>query len=825
MNCLAYRVERVATFIVAISVLMSISALYLPDKAAAQSSSAGQNVLVDPARPIIYWAGAEGNDLKFINSSDGVIIDSIVVGEQPSSICLSSDGTALYVALPLYKCIVVVDVDSHSITGNISLPFDPLSIRLDGNGFMYVSGTGSDSGRIFSVNMNTWKVKGDVAPGSGDLVIEISPDGSILLAMQIDSNPVKIYKYGIDAGNFNYVDVDNHDLGSYLQQEAVDWARGRIYLASTGPYGIQLVSVDTLDELGLYPMDANPSSVAMSNDGRFVYGANENNYQPALWMFNATSGDLVGKMSLGSSIDLLAIGHDFRSAYIGPSIQRIPLTPVIDHLYPVHLSVLGYTPRYFAMGLSGGVPHYDGQNATIYVDGVPLSIYPFDVLGDWTYFRADFSQVLPEGNHNFSVALRWMDQILWGNATFVVDRDAPDALRPMLTQVTPSNGSIELVEPLTIGCRIVYTSSDFVTEGGWIMLDDYNMSTAFTLESLTASSTSPLSLGWHNVSAYVYWDGGLGCARTNWSFLVMHGPLLTPVFPAEDQVLTQMPDHIEVAIDLMDTGGNVSAPLLFLDYNALETVIGYNGTMWANITPLTRAGNHEARATLDWQGGRAMLSWQFELDMFVGPTGEVLTHYKYKDEFSLLVPQGESWSIETDAEVAGSVFPLVMSGPVIDEFMTNVIVQSGHDSAVEETEAYLQDQLDRAIDDLEQSGIDVTLVVVPELRYVDNHTAYVATIQWYGYAMYQEVAIIASEAHEMIWTIILSVNMNGFGSYSRMFDDMVDSFTIEMEPISALNDLAQEGIGLGIAALAGGLAGAIVWLTRKRRPPISPLRP
>lgn len=803
-------------------VLASLTVLSVPGSFAAQSLAAGQDVLSDPVKPIIYWAGADGNDLKFVNSSTGDIIDSIVVGDGPTSICLSPDGATLYVAIPSYKCVVVVDANSHSITRNISLSFYPLSVRLDGKGFMYVSGSYENAGWVYSIDMRTWKVRNSVVVDWGKMVIETSPDGSTLLAMQMGSSPVKIYKYGINSGVFNYLDVDNHDLGSNLQGEKVDWARGRIYLASGGAYGVELVSTATLDRLGFWPMDAYPTCVALSSDGSFVFGAHDNWYERWLWVFNATDGSLMGKMYLNRSIEHLAIAHDLKNAYIGPPIQRIPLAPVIEHFYPAPGCLLGFSPTYFTVRFGRGMQDVDGQNATAAVDATTLALRPYDMDGYWVYFIADFNQTLSEGVHNFSVSLPWIGQVVWKNATFTIDRDSPQSLKPMLYPDEPLNCSIQLAIPLVIRARIVYTHSDWVVQGGWILLDGLNLSVVFNPQTLSAVYNDTPSLSWHNISACAYWDGGLGKAWANWSFLVMQGPLMTPLYPAKDQVLTQMPDHIEVALDLRDTGGNVSAPQLYLDSLPILTAITPNGTMRGDITSTIEGGTHRIKATLNWAAGKATLTWEFELDMFIGPTGEVLVRHEYKDEFSLLVPSGSNWILEEDSEISGQVFPLVMYGPTIGNFRTNVIVEHGSDRSVEESESYLQEQLDKAFEELEQSGIGVTMIGAPELRYVDNHTAYVATIQLEGYSVYQEFAIIASEDHEMVWVIILSTSISEFNSYSNMFDEMLESFKIEMKPASIWGNLDQAAIGIGIAALAGAASGAIVWLTRKRRGPVGP---
>lgn len=805
-------------------ILCSLMVVSVPDHAAAETAVPGQDILLDPVKPVIYWAGADGNDLRFINSSTGEVIDSIVLGAGPSSMGLSSDGAVLYVAIPSFNCILTVDTGTRSVTGNISLSFSPWSMRLDGGNFMYISGAGDHSARIYSVDTRTWKVKNSVEPGLYNMYIEVSPDGSTLLAFETGFSPVKICKYGINSGSFTYLDIDNHDLGSYLRNEVVDWARGKIYQVSGSPYGIEIVSIATLDNLGFYPMDAYPSCVAMSNDGRFVYGIHDGIYDGSLWMYNATDGSFVGSMSVGSSISNLAIAHDLRSAFIGPPIRRVALTPSIEPLYPAPEEVYGYTPTYFKMRFGGGLGQLDGQNATATVDGAPLSLYPYDMDGYWMYFMSNFNETLADGVHSLNVSLPWLGQNVWDNSTFTIDRSSPQSLRPALNPNSPLDGSIQREIPLTISAWIVYTTSDWPAQGGWILMDDLNLSTVFNPQMLSAACDAP-SLGWRNISACVYWDDGLGKAWANWSFLVMQGPLMTPIFPAVSEVLTEMPDHIEVALDLRDTGGNVSAPQLYLDSRPIQTVITPNGTMRGEISSTISGGTHIVQATLNWAAGKASISWEFELDMFVGPRGEVLVRYEYRDEFSLLVPSGPTWVVEKDSEISGDVFPLVMYGPVIGNFRTNIIVQSGKDRSVEESESYLQEQLDIALEELEESGFDATIVGAPELRYVDNHTAYLVTIELYGYSIYQRIAIIASEEHEMVWVIILSSNMIDFGPYSMMFDEMVDSFDINMEPATSWGLLREAAIGLGLAALVGAASGALVWLTRRRRGSVGPKPP
>jgi hypothetical protein len=723
----------------------------------------------------------------------------------------------LYVAIPSYKCVVIVDSNTHAITGNISTSFFPLSVRLDGNGFMYVSGTSADAGWVFSIDMRNWRVKNSVSVSWGDMVIEISTDGSTLLAMMMGSSPVKIYKYGINSGVFTYLDVDNHDLGSNLQGEKVDWTRGRIYLASGGAYGVELVSTDTLDRLGFWPMAAYPRCIALSSDGNFVFGAHDDWYERRIWLFNATDGHLLGSVYVNRTIEHLAISTDLRTAFIGPPISNVSLAPVIEQLYPAPGALLGYSPTFFTMRFGPGVQDIDASNATAAIDSLPLALSQYDMDGYWSYYRADYSQILAEGIHYINISLPWIDGVAWKNATFTIDRDSPLAIAPTLYPNEPASESIHTTIPLVMSASVVYRNSDFVVQGGWMYLDGINITTVFADESLTAYLNDSMSIGRHNISAYAYWDGGLGKTWANWSFIVMEGPVMTPIYPADGQVLEELPDHLEVAIDYRDTGGNVSSAQLYIDYEPILTTMTPNGTMRASIDGMLKTGNHTGRATLNWVGGMASVTWWFTVDVFVGPNDELLSRYQYKDEFSLPVPHGIDWKVAEDSDISGVVYPLVISGPTFTSFMTNIIVTSQKDSRVEETEAYLDDQLDQAIADLEDSGMTALMVGTPELRTVDNHTALVATIQLEGYSVYQKIALIASEDHQMMWVIIFSINLSQYSAYNDMFEDMINGFEIEMKPVKLTESLGQAVIGIGIAALAAAISGTLVWITRKKR--------
>ena len=804
---------------IVVMVLSSIAIVAIPDKAEAGFVTGGQDVLLDPARPVIYWAGSEGNDLKFINSSTGETIESLMLGTGPSALCLDPNGTTLYISFPSTQRIVAVDVISRSVSQTITLSFSPLSIGLDGKGYAYVSGTGAQQGWLYSLDMNTWTVMSSVNLQSSDLVVEVNPAGTTLLAIEREVIPSDVFKYEINAGSFTHAGTANSNT-HLPQQVAVDWSRSRLYITTkVGTDGIIIISTDTLGYIGSYPMGYFPSCVFITDDGKYVYGTSDNYTDPAklLWMYNATDGSLMGTMDLATSATSLVVSHDLKNAYIGLPIQRISLLPLITPQNPDNGSVLSYTPRFFSVEFSGGLPNFEEQNASAYIDSSPLSLSrDTNYLTRWVY-KAEFNSTLAEGNHTFSASQLWNEQLVWGNTTFMVDRDDPLAVGPSLSSKYPMSGSIVPSTPLDIVSQVVYRSSDQYFEGGVISLDGVNLSTSVGSNTISAHHGSNMSTGLHSVVSRVFWDDGLGVAWANWSFTAMNGPMLTPIFPAAGQVLTGMPDHIEVAVDRRDFQGTLSAPRVSLDGNYFYAWLTPEGNMVANLTKTLKSGNHSATATLTWVAGQATTTWNFELDMFVGPRNELLVEYQYGHEFRMLVPNGTDWSLEEDSAIEGEEFPVVMYGPAYTGFTTNIIVTGGKDPSVEESEEYLSGQLDEAIRGLEDAGYDVVTVVAPVLKHINNLTAYVAVIQPRGYGIYQAVAIIASEAHESTWVMILSIHIAHYNDYSDMFDRMVDSFTMDVESGSSLSDVELAALGIGIAAIGCGIAGSAFWLSRRRR--------
>src|SRR5438876_435860 len=80
------------------------------------------------------------------------------------------------------------------------------------------------------------------------------------------------------------------DVGENPLHPAGDWDAGRAYLVSGGPYGIVVLAVSNVTQVGWLPMGAYPQGVALMRNRHVVIGVHRNFYDAALWVFNTTTG-------------------------------------------------------------------------------------------------------------------------------------------------------------------------------------------------------------------------------------------------------------------------------------------------------------------------------------------------------------------------------------------------------------------------------------------------------------------------------------------------------------------------------------------------------
>ncbi len=418
----------------------------LPSPSVAYKTTGGisingdQEILADPARPIIYWAHPNANSLSFLDAYTGNEISTIIVGPGPMSVDLSPDRSWLYVAVAGANQTVVINASSKAIARAIPLEFSPLSVRAGPNDRLYVSG--AQDGIVRILNATTGLVLDAIAPMNAPLpwLLEVSPDGLYILVHLLTNWQERIGKYGVAGDRFTFLAGDSQDLGENFYHMAIDWAGGLAYLVSGTPYGIEIVSLSDLTRLGWLPMSNYPAGVGVMPGRNVVIGIHRNFGDGALWVFNASTRAQVNKVPIRPSPsgylgeDSLMVVSEiagrvlvwtedvWRVLTIDPSI--FPGNPSPDSDVP------GYPGFYLTAHIWRGLIEPASNTTTISVDGKRLS---GEYEAAWDLLRAP-APVLPVGRHHVNAIIAWADgseSVTWN---FTVTSPLPAALFRVQTE-------------------------------------------------------------------------------------------------------------------------------------------------------------------------------------------------------------------------------------------------------------------------------------------------------------------------------------------------------------------------------------------------------
>src|SRR5213593_821364 len=267
------------------------------DSTPAVAGGGTHEIVPDPRRPLIYQVGV-GDSLFYLNASTGEYLDSVIVGPSATSIDLSADGNFLYVAVSGANQTVLVDIDARAVVRTTSLDFSPLSVRHGRPGRLYISEKGEGTVRV--VNETTGAVISSFAlVANVEGLLDVSPDGTELL-VHLRSSPVWLLQYSVVTDDPVLIASDSQSQGD-PEELVVDWPARVIYFGSFVPYGIELISLDTLLRTGDFRTDAYPACVALLSVHHLVFGLSSYPYGSALWAFNISNGSLARQVPMGTT--------------------------------------------------------------------------------------------------------------------------------------------------------------------------------------------------------------------------------------------------------------------------------------------------------------------------------------------------------------------------------------------------------------------------------------------------------------------------------------------------------------------------------------------
>lgn len=815
--------------------VVSLQCLPISQPAIAVYNYGGEEqILVDPVRHVVYWTDLFGSDLLIYDSDTGELLDTIPIGYQLSSLSLSPDNSVLYISVLRDQQIVAIDPDSRSVTKRYSVDFIPFSIRASTADRLYVTGAETDAGTVKVMDLKSGNIRTSLSLSWDDLLLELSPDGSTLIVAEVNGNPsCEMWSYTTNGWLLTQRDKDNGELTGGTEQMEVDWASGLIYHAPALDSYVEVVSLSNLRLLNHFattPSSLRPSGLCLSKDGKMAYVttyASEN-----FCAYNTTTLQLVASEWFSDyyEVGLLAASNDGRAVFSAQPFVRFSLDPTIKPGFPAPGSVLSFTP-----------PWVDGTIRMLGMRGLPVLDIVVDLDGEMlehsvngSAITANITHSLPNGSHTVNVTFVLEDGNSSSNWTFTVDRADPSTHPPSAAPYYPgeyyyiNESPVVIIASVTASYpEIPITNVSLFLDGVWLP-GVLNYHASWSIQYISNVSFQ-LATGSHSVSVEISW--GPESSNSTWNFTYQKDVFIFPSYPTPGSTLTASPQSISARIDAGSqwvTLDSVSMMLNGVQQAPIVVVGGHTpALMRMDLTTNLTDGYYNVWVEIEWEGRSANASWSFIVetpteppyDDVVGP----ITLVMHESPQGFKVPVPTTWDTQDDVYAGAEHVDVLVNGPTLGNIQTNYLVMTGTDDTIEETHDYLSEMANETVEELLTEDPGISFIRELELMTVDSHLAGVFSIRWSMVNLSQEIAIILSEVSHRYWLLVFTVSYYYYGNFSPLFDEIINGFDITLddstEPTDDTDDLWLGVAGLGFAALVGGLAGLIVWSTRRKRLP------
>jgi YVTN family beta-propeller protein len=227
---------------------------------------------VTPNGARVYVTNSFHNTVTVIDTLTNTVIDTITVGQSPSGIAITPDGTRAYVA-SRNRTISVIDTSTNTVIATIAANGDPLAVAITPDGTRaYVSNT---TGSVSVVDTGTNTIITNI------LILD--------------------FPFGVPAGSLTGMVITPDGTRVYV----ASYSFGKVYVISTLFNAV----------LKAIPTDFGSLSIAISPNGARVYTATDF-FSAHIMVIDTASNTVIDKISVGGPPPFVAVTPDGTRLYI-----------------------------------------------------------------------------------------------------------------------------------------------------------------------------------------------------------------------------------------------------------------------------------------------------------------------------------------------------------------------------------------------------------------------------------------------------------------------------------------------------------------------------
>ncbi|MEM7549737.1 MAG: cadherin domain-containing protein [Bacteroidota bacterium] len=252
-------------------------------------------VAVSPDGTSVYITNQTGNSVSVINTTNNTVIATIPVGQDPDGIAVSLDGSQVYVATDVNASIngrvAVIDVLTNTVLGNIDVGGEPTNIfvSLDGER-IFVTNRASDVVSVIDALSNM--VLSSISVGNAPVDVAASPDGSLLYVTNSLDNTVSVIDVETET-EITSIPVSNRPFHLSVSDDA-----SKLYVTNITASLVTVIDTQTNSIITTVDVGVNPNGISISPEGSLIFVTNQTDDN--ITVIDASDNSVVGTIDVGA---------------------------------------------------------------------------------------------------------------------------------------------------------------------------------------------------------------------------------------------------------------------------------------------------------------------------------------------------------------------------------------------------------------------------------------------------------------------------------------------------------------------------------------------
>ena len=303
-----------------------------------------RGVCVSPDGTKVYVTDYYSNNVIVINTLNNNIVGTIPVGNSPQSIVVSPDGTKVYAANFYSSTVSVIDAITYKVLHTVNVGARPIGITINPDGrHVYVSNSAGNSICVINTLTNVVDTTIALAPPFGMGItpygIVASPDGKMIYVVggSIDS----IYCISTATNAI----VNTFPLGSSPEGITISPDGKTLYVTNASSNSVSVININN-GSIAKVLVGYNPQGISISPDGTKVVVVNKSDW--SISIINTSTDTVI------ATVTVAVVSFDDSPGSFGNFIANVPSPCSLPQL-----SITSFTP---ISGCTGATITIRGRN-------------------------------------------------------------------------------------------------------------------------------------------------------------------------------------------------------------------------------------------------------------------------------------------------------------------------------------------------------------------------------------------------------------------------------------------------------------------------------